>query len=118
MRIVIYAGYYAETWNADDLITTGLGGTEQCIVYLASELAKAHEVYVTGNVKNATIDGVEYCDLNTIFGRLGDDYVDCVIGVSYINYLIELKSLNFSWRVFSCSGSTSYCMCPGISKAG
>ena len=100
MRIVIYAGYYAETWNADDLNTSGLGGTEQCIVYLASQLAKKHEVFVTGNVENATIDKVEYCDLNIIFNRLGSEYIDCVIGVSYINYLIELKTLNFNKSIF------------------
>ena len=100
MRIVIYAGYYAETWNANNLNTSGLGGTEQCIVYLASQLAKKHEVFVTGNVENATIDKVEYCDLNIIFDRLGSEYIDCVIGVSYINYLIELKTLNFNKSIF------------------
>ena len=96
MRIVLYAGYQSTHWNPDFLETTGLGGTEQCILNLAKQFATDNEVYVVGDVLGGEFDGVVYLPTKTAISRIGDKFVDCVIGVSYINYLLELESLNFT----------------------
>ena len=40
MRIVIYAGYQSTEWNPTFIDSTGLGGTEQCILNLAKATCK------------------------------------------------------------------------------
>jgi len=102
MIIVFYAGYYAVPLSPLQLNTTGLGGTEQCIIHLSTELAKDSdiEVYVTGDVENLDYSNVKYRDKNSLLHDLGGVYVDCVIGVSYINFLLELDFLNFKNSLF------------------
>jgi len=50
MLIVLYAGYNSTPWNPQSFLTTGLGGTEQCIMSLADNLLAKNEVYVVGSV--------------------------------------------------------------------
>ena len=39
MRIVLYTGYQPTPWNPDTIYETGLGGTEQNVLYLAKYLS-------------------------------------------------------------------------------
>ena len=100
MKIVFYAGYQKTPFNPNNIKSTGVGGTEQCIIHLASELAKEHDVYVTGFVESLDYCNVKYRDQDTLKSELKSDYVDCVIACSYINYLLELDFLNFDNSIF------------------
>ena len=101
MIIVIYAGYQSVPLNPNSLDTTGLGGTEQCIIYLANQFAlDNHSVYVTGEVESINYLNVKYRNLNDLETELADTEIDWVIGVSYINYLLELDFLNFKKSFF------------------
>ena len=96
MRIVLYTGYQTTHWNPTFIKSTGLGGTEQCVLNLAKSLAKINEVYVVGDVLEGTFDEVIYLKTHNALKKIGNNFVDFVIGVSYINYLYELDSLNFA----------------------
>lgn len=100
MRIVLYTGYQKVPWNPQSLGVTGLGGTEQCVLYLAKHLAKSYQVWVVGEVLEGDFDGVRYRGIQSAIDELGNDYVDCVIAASYVNYLKELESLNFRHSIF------------------
>ena len=100
MRIVFYTGYHKTSWSPNLLDSTGLGGTEQCVLNLARQFATDHEVYVVGDVNEGYYDKVCYCTIETLVANLKHEIVDCVIGVSYINYLLELKDLNFKNSIF------------------
>ena len=100
MIIVFYAGYQKTPLHPNLLKTTGLGGTEQCIVHLADALSHEHTVYVTGGVKNINHRKVKYRCETQLKKELGDTYVDCVIAASYINYFLELDFLNFKNSMF------------------
>ena len=100
MIIVIYAGYQSIPLDPNLLKTTGVGGTEQCIIHLAKQFAKEHTVYVTGSVTNIESESVTYCDLESFKNKIGETKIDWVIGVSYINYLLELDFLNFDKSFF------------------
>jgi|TARA_B110000495_G_scaffold199567_1_gene213207 glycosyltransferase involved in cell wall biosynthesis len=100
MRIVIYTGYHNPAWNPPLVDSTGLGGTEQCVLNLAKQFATEHEVYVVGDVIEGDYDNVFYRTTQNALEQIGVKFVDCVIGVSYINYLLELESLNFNHSIF------------------
>jgi len=100
MKIVFYAGYQKIYLNPNKIESTGVGGTEQCIIHLASEMAKEHDVYVTGCVENLDYCNVKYRDQDALKSELKNEYVDCVIACSYINYLLELDFLNFDNSIF------------------
>ena len=101
MIIVIYAGYQSEPLNPSLINTTGLGGTEQCIINLAQQFAlDEHSVYVTGQVENGDYQNVKYRNQILLEKELNNKKVDWVIGVSYINYLLELNFLNFDKSFF------------------
>lgn len=100
MRIILYTGYQNPHWNPSLLDTTGLGGTEQCVLNLAKQLAIEHEVYVVGDVIEGEFGGVLYITTSNAIAKLGTSFVDCIIGVSYVNYLIELQDLNFTHSIF------------------
>lgn len=81
MTIVFHAGYSSEPWGGTDALTSALGGTEKAICFLARELAKNHNVIVTGQVKNQLWCGVRFqTDVYT------DKPIDFLIGVSYIHF--------------------------------
>jgi len=101
MIIVIYAGYQPTPLTPNLISTTGLGGTEQCIIQLANQFAQDdHSVYVTGEVENGDFKNVKYRDLQSLSNELLNTKVDWVIGVSYINYLLELDFLDFNKSFF------------------
>lgn len=101
MVIVLYAGYQSVKLSPNLINSTGLGGTEQCIIYLANEFAKdGHSVFVTGEVENEIYENVKYIELNKFRKEYNGTLVDLVIGVSYINYLLELEFLNFKNSMF------------------
>ena len=100
MRILIYTGYHNPKWNPLSVDKIGLGGTEQCVLNLAKQLSSENEVYVVGDVIEGTYDNVIYFQTETALKSLENKYIDCVIGVSYINYLLHLSSLNFNHSLF------------------
>ena len=99
MRIILYTGYQKNHWNPTCIEKIGLGGTEQCVLNLAKELANTNEVYVVGDVIEGFFDNVNYVTISNALSLLRDKVIDFVIGVSYINYLHELSELNFSRSV-------------------
>lgn len=101
MIIVIYAGYQSTPLCPNLLDKTGLGGTEQCIIHLANQFAQDnHTVYVTGEVENGDFKNVKYRNLSSLNNDLTNIKVDLVIGVSYINYLLELDFIDFKQSLF------------------
>lgn len=100
MVIVFYTGYQSKNWCPDSVNSIGLGGTEQCVLNLAKQFAYDSEVYVVGDVIEGCFDNVTYITTHNSLKVLKDVIIDCVIGVSYINYLLELESLNFKKSLF------------------
>lgn len=95
MTIVFHAGYSSEPWGGTDALTSALGGTEKAICFLARELAKNHEVIVTGQVKNQLWCGVRFqTDVYT------DRPIDFLIGVSYIHFLKYYEFISVKKTIF------------------
>ena len=100
MKIVLYAGYQSRPFNPDTLDEIGLGGTEQCIIYLAYYLSlrPTNEVYVVGEVISGDYDGVKYRTTQEFKQEV--DSVDTIIAASYIHYLKEFEDIKFKTSFF------------------
>jgi len=100
MKIVVYAGYQSYPFNPDTLNKTGLGGTEQCVLYLAKSLAsiKTNEVYVVGGVIPGNYDDVRYRTTQQFKEEVSE--VDTIIAASYIHYLLEFQDIKFKNSIF------------------
>lgn len=100
MRIVLYTGYQSKSWNPETLNETGLGGTEQCVLYLAKYLAfnGRHNVWVVGDVISGNYDNVKYRTTEEFRNEV--DWVDTIIATSYIHYLKEFENFNYKNSIF------------------
>jgi len=99
MKIALYTGYHKNPWDPTSLYTTGLGGTEQCVLYLAKYLAFAqHEVWVVGNVIPGEHHNVKYRTTQQFKQEV--DFVDTIIAASYIHYLKEFEDFNYTNSIF------------------
>lgn len=100
MRIVIYTGYQPTPWNPNTINKTGLGGTEQSVLYLAKSLVKRYryKVWVVGNVTPGEYNGVSYRTTAEFKNEV--DWVDTIIAASYIHYLKEFEDFNYKNSIF------------------
>ena len=100
MKIVLYTGYQPTPWNPDTIYETGLGGTEQSVLYLAKYLSTKYfyKVWVVGNVIPGDYEGVFYRTTDQFKQEV--DWVDTIIGVSYINYLKEFENFKYKNSIF------------------
>ena len=100
MKIVLYTGYQSTKWNPDTQHKIGLGGTEQCVLYLAYHLAAypGNQVWVVGDVIEGDFDNVKYRTTNTFKNEV--DSVDTIIATSYIHYLKEFEDFNYKNSIF------------------
>lgn len=94
MNILIYTGYQPEPYNANTLKHKGLGGTEQCCIFLSKYFKNfGWNVVVGGKVIEDTIDGIQWVTNQTIHKTMFNKF-DVIIGVSYIHFLKEFKMYN------------------------
>jgi len=100
MKIVLYTGYQSTKWNPDTQHKIGLGGTEQCVLYLAYHLAAypGNQVWVVGDVIEGDFDNVKYRTTSTFKNEV--DSVDTIIATSYIHYLKEFEDFNYKNSIF------------------
>ena len=100
MKIVLYTGYQSTKWNPDIQHKLGLGGTEQCVLYLAYHLAAypGNQVWVVGDVIEGEFDKVKYRTTQNFKNEV--DSVDTIIATSYIHYLKEFEDFNYKNSIF------------------
>ena len=94
MNVLIYTGYQKEAYNSNTLKEKGLGGTEQCCIYLAKYLKNfGWNIIIGGEVIEDTIDSIQWMRLETIHKKMYDKF-DVIIGASYIHFLEEFRDYN------------------------
>lgn len=94
MNVLIYTGYQKEAYNSNTLNHKGLGGTEQCCIFLSKYFKKfGWNVIVGGMVIEDTINGIQWLTNETIHKTMFNKF-DVIIGVSYIHFLKEFERYN------------------------
>ena len=95
MRILIYAGYQKLPFNKTTWYELGAGGTEYSIIKLAEHLfAEGHDVFVSGEVVPANVDGVIY---QNIVHLQENQHFDVVIAAAYIHYIKLFEDMNITY---------------------
>ena len=75
MNVLIYTGYQTEPYSPNTLKHKGLGGTEQCCIYLSRYLKNfGWNVVVGGNVDEVTVNGVRWMKTETIHKEMFDQF--------------------------------------------
>ena len=87
LNVLFHIGYYENLFSPVD---RELGGTEQVLLNTVKYLAKEFNVYVTGDVAEMSIDGVEYINRELLW-KTPRKY-DVVVGVGYIHFLLDLEN--------------------------
>jgi len=87
LNVLFHVGYYDNLFSPID---RELGGTEQVLLNTVKYLAKEFNVYVTGDVAEMSVDGVEYINRELLW-KTSRKY-DIVIGVGYIHFLLDLEN--------------------------
>lgn len=86
LNVLFHIGYYDNLFSPLD---RELGGTEQVLLNTVKYLANDFNVYVTGDVAEMTVDGVEYINRELLW-KTKRKY-DIVIGVGYIHFLLDIE---------------------------
>lgn len=95
MRILFWTGYAKTKWDKGTWETSGIGGSEYCVIKLADYLDTAgYDVTITGDVKDGNWYGVKYTHHTNL--KQGDHY-DVVIAINYIHYHKHLEELNITF---------------------
>jgi len=106
MRIVLYTGYHNKPWSPNTFQEHGLGGTEQCVMFLAFQMAQwtGYEIYVVGGVEEGDFTKsqniVKYRTTENFKKEIGSKRIDWIIATSYIHYLKEFEDLNYNHSAF------------------
>lgn len=87
LNVLFHIGYYDNLFSPID---RELGGTEQVLLNTVKYLAKEFNVYVTGDVAEMSVDGVEYINRELLW-KTKRKY-DVVIGVGYIHFLLDIEN--------------------------
>jgi len=101
MRIVLYTGYQNKPWSPNTYNEHGLGGTEQCVMFLAKQFVQwGYETYIVGGVEEGDFQEVKYRTTSTFKQEIGNKSIDWIIATSYIHYLKEFEDINYSHSAF------------------
>ena len=75
MNVLIYTGYQKEAYNSNTLKEKGLGGTEQCCIYLAKYLKNfGWNIIIGGDVIEDTVDSIQWMRLETVHKKMYDKF--------------------------------------------
>jgi len=101
MKLVLYVGYHYPNYSPETLDKWGLGGTEQCVIYLAKTLKSYNpdwNIWVVGDIISGDYDGVMYRTTQEFKNEVKS--VDTIIGVSYIHFIKEFEDIDYTDAIF------------------
>ena len=65
-NILIYTGFSNIDWNYSYMQNNALGGSEKAVIYISQCFPKDYNIYISGHVKNETIDNIQYIYISEI----------------------------------------------------
>lgn len=98
-KILFYTGYSPLQWNDTFSVTNALGGSETAIISLSKKFPKNYKIYVAGNVKEETVDNIEYVHLNNLSILINTTAFHTIVVSRYLNFY-ELYTNFSSYQTF------------------
>jgi GR25 family glycosyltransferase involved in LPS biosynthesis len=98
-KILFYTGWAGEKWNLTHSLTNALGGSETAVAYLTKNFPKNYEIYVAGDVKEETVDNINYIHNFNLPTFLKKNAIHSIIISRYIGFL-ELFSFFSTYQLY------------------
>jgi GR25 family glycosyltransferase involved in LPS biosynthesis/glycosyltransferase involved in cell wall biosynthesis len=93
-KILFYTGFSDSQWNLTYALKNALGGSELAVLYLARELSKKYEVYISGDNIPETIGDLHFINRNSLNQLLHSTKFKSIIVSRYISFFTLHKSYN------------------------
>ena len=94
-NILIYAGFSVIEWNHTYMQNNALGGSEKAVAYLSKCFPKDYNIYISGHVKNETIDNIQYIYISELRKLIETTPFHTVIVSRYISFYEMYKECSF-----------------------
>ena len=94
-NIMFYTGFSDIEWNYSYMSSNALGGSEKAVAYLSKNFPSDYHIYVTGAVKNETVDNISYVNLRDMPELLKNTPFHTIICSRYIAFLDMFKDVSF-----------------------
>ena len=94
-NILIYTGFSDIEWNYTYMVHNALGGSEKAVNYLSQCFPKDYNIYISGHVKNETVNNVKYIHLNQLETLINTIPFHTVIVSRYISFYEMFKTCSY-----------------------
>lgn len=94
-NILIYTGFSVVEWNYSYMLDNALGGSEKAVAYLSKCFPTDYNIYISGHVKNETIDNIQYIHLNELSNLINSIPFHTVIVSRYIGFYELFQTCSF-----------------------
>jgi GR25 family glycosyltransferase involved in LPS biosynthesis/glycosyltransferase involved in cell wall biosynthesis len=94
-NILIYTGFSDVDWNYTYTLTNAIGGSEKAVAYLSKCFPKDYTIYISGHVKNETIDNIHYIHLDQLTNLINQIPFNTVIVSRYISFYEMFQTCSF-----------------------
>ena len=94
-NILIYTGFSDIDWNYTYTLNNALGGSEKAIAYLSKCFPKEYTIYISGHVKNETIDNIHYIHLDELTNLISQIPFHTLIVSRYISFYEMFTTCSF-----------------------
>jgi FkbM family methyltransferase len=94
-NILIYTGFSDIDWNFTYMQNNALGGSEKAVAYLSKCFPTDYNIFISGHVKNETIDNIQYIHLNELTNLIERTPFHTVIVSRYIGFYEMFETCSF-----------------------
>jgi glycosyltransferase involved in cell wall biosynthesis len=85
-NIMIFAGFSGVLWNHTYGKTNALGGSERAVAYLSQCFPKNYKIFVTGDVKEETVNNVTFVNTQNIGALIQSTCFNTIVISRYISF--------------------------------
>ena len=94
-NILIYTGFSDIEWNYTYMLKNALGGSEKAVAYVSKCFPKDYNIFISGQVKNETIDNIQYIHQDRLTNIIDSTPFHTVIVSRYIGFYEMYQSCSF-----------------------
>ena len=94
-NILIYTGFLDIEWNYTYMQNNALGGSEKAVAYISKCFPKDFNIFISGHVKNETIDNIQYIHLDQLTNLIERTPFHTVIVSRYIGFYEMFQTCSY-----------------------
>ena len=92
-KILIWTGFHNTLWNDSYITTNAIGGSEKAVSYVAKNVSKEYQIYVSGDVEEEVINNVTYINRNNLQELLNKEVFHTIIISRYVSFFLMFSNI-------------------------